>query len=165
MNVKYRIVQPSGDIVHVHEVGDVIRDETGNIVRESGIIQDITQTVVTEERLKQTLSDAHRAERLAQLGSYVWKWDRDGGYLEDCTEEYARLLGMMKSEALASFNTLAADHGVIHPEDRDEIVNAFKPGSDNDVIEGIENRCESKNGSYRWLRWRAQLERKLCAAF
>ncbi len=49
--IEYRIVRPDGDIRHVREMGEAIRDEKGRIVRSIGTKQDITEAKQGEQKL------------------------------------------------------------------------------------------------------------------
>ena len=65
-NVEYRVVRPDGSIRHVIAIaGDNITDNDGNIIQLTGVIQDITERKLAEEKLeksyeslKKTLNDA-----------------------------------------------------------------------------------------------------------
>ena len=65
-DVEYRVVRPDGAVRMVHSQGDVTRDESGRVVRQFGVMQDITELRLTERRLE-------AAQRLAHVG---W-WERD----------------------------------------------------------------------------------------
>ncbi len=62
-NCTHRIVKPDGEIRTVRECAEIISDETGKPVRSSGTIQDITEMVAIEERLRQ----AQKMEAVGQL--------------------------------------------------------------------------------------------------
>ncbi len=50
--IEYRIVRPDGDIRHVLEIGEVVMDETGNAIEQTGTVQDITERKQAEEALQ-----------------------------------------------------------------------------------------------------------------
>ncbi len=105
---------------HLREISEVIKNDSGEVVRLSGIVQDITDTKVAQEELAKTLADARRAERLAKLGTYSWVWPE--GKIETCSEEYARLQELTVEQTLRKFNNVDTDYDAIHPDERDAYV-------------------------------------------
>ena len=49
--IEYRIVRPDGEVRHVRELAEAIRDETGRMVRSIGTKQDITEAKQAEQEL------------------------------------------------------------------------------------------------------------------
>ncbi len=62
-SIDYRITVPSGEERHIHEEGEVIRDETGRPVRIAGTVQDITRRHAIEQALIEAKDVAERANR------------------------------------------------------------------------------------------------------
>jgi PAS domain S-box-containing protein len=65
-----RIVRPDGETRHVQNCMEVIRDESGRVVRLLGICQDVTEHKQAEGALRETeerLAQAHKMEALGQL--------------------------------------------------------------------------------------------------
>jgi len=52
-DIEYRIVRPDGEVRHVRELAEAIRDETGRMVRSIGTKQDITEAKQAEEALRE----------------------------------------------------------------------------------------------------------------
>ncbi|MEE8535697.1 MAG: PAS domain S-box protein, partial [Kiloniellales bacterium] len=50
--IEYRIVRPDGEVRHVLEIGEAVRDETGRAVEQIGTLQDITERKRAEEALR-----------------------------------------------------------------------------------------------------------------
>ena len=65
-DVEHRVVRPDGEVVLVHERGDVVRDD-GRIVRFVGTIEDVTERRELERRLE----TAQRMEAIGRLASGV----------------------------------------------------------------------------------------------
>ena len=116
VDIEYRIITAKGRVRYHHEVGEVVKNDAGEVIRTSGIVQDITDVKLAQEELARTLADARRAERMAKLGTYTWKWPE--GRIVACSEEYARLHEMTVEQVLENFTTPKADHDAIHPDDR-----------------------------------------------
>ncbi len=68
--VDERIVRPSGDIRYLQSVGEVIKDDRGEVVRMLGVCQDVTARVEAESALRELeekLAQAHKMEAIGQL--------------------------------------------------------------------------------------------------
>ena len=84
-----RLVRPDGEVRHIHRRGTVVRDERGRPVRIVGTIQDITERVQANERIRElnarlaeALAAAERREQellavLEQTPDIVIRYDRD----------------------------------------------------------------------------------------
>ncbi len=59
-SIDHRIVRPNGDIRYVHEEGEVTFDGTGNPIRMMGTVQDITERVYAETKLREERDLAQR---------------------------------------------------------------------------------------------------------
>ena len=111
VDIEYRIITASGRIRHIHEICEVTVDDAGRFISSSGILQDITDRKLAQEKLTSALANARRAERLVKLGTYEWDWVKGG--LVACSEEYARILELSASDALKSLSRADADHSLI----------------------------------------------------
>jgi PAS domain S-box-containing protein len=78
-----RIVQPNGNIRHVHRRAAIIRDEEGTPVRVYGTIQDITSRINAEEERKKSDNLIRATETIAGTGSYELDILEDKIYFSD----------------------------------------------------------------------------------
>ncbi|MCZ6641234.1 MAG: PAS domain-containing protein, partial [Gammaproteobacteria bacterium] len=117
INIEYRVITAKNQVRHLREISEVVKNESGEIVRTSGIVQDITDAKLAEEELARTLADAHRAEHMAKLGTYSWTWPE--GRIEACSEEFARLLERTVEQVLETFTDPEADYATVHPDERE----------------------------------------------
>ncbi len=53
INIEYRIIRSDGEVRHLREVEHVFQTENGQPLRSEGIVQDITETKLAEEQLRQ----------------------------------------------------------------------------------------------------------------
>jgi PAS domain S-box-containing protein len=51
--IEYRIIRPDGETRHLREIGEGIKDESGNVIEQFGTIQDITELKRAEAELQQ----------------------------------------------------------------------------------------------------------------
>ncbi|MCP4328598.1 MAG: PAS domain S-box protein [Alphaproteobacteria bacterium] len=52
--IGYRIIRPDGEVRHVHEIGEAVRDENGRPIAHAGTIQDVTEQKLIEEALRRS---------------------------------------------------------------------------------------------------------------
>ena len=62
-DVVHRIVRPDGVVRHVHELAKSELDETGKVIRLSGTVQDITESVIAKLEIIQAREEAEDANR------------------------------------------------------------------------------------------------------
>ncbi|MBN2001265.1 PAS domain-containing protein [candidate division KSB1 bacterium] len=69
--IDHRIVQPDGSELIVHEQAEVFFDDSGNPIRMTGTVQDITDRKRAEDELKKTQEQLIQSEKMASLGMLV----------------------------------------------------------------------------------------------
>jgi PAS domain S-box-containing protein len=74
-----RVVQPSGDIRHVHSKGYTEQDEGGNVTRVYGVFQDVTEQVLAQQALRQ--SEASMKALLDGIHTAIVVHGKDGEIL------------------------------------------------------------------------------------
>ena len=75
IDIKYRAVTAKGRIRYLHEISEIIRDDSGKMVRLSGTVQDITALEVTELALKSSNDDLSRSNADLEQFAYVASHD------------------------------------------------------------------------------------------
>jgi two-component system cell cycle sensor histidine kinase PleC len=53
-DIEFRIVRPDGDVRHVHSFGEVVRGEDGQVLRDFGTVQDVTERKLAEKALSES---------------------------------------------------------------------------------------------------------------
>jgi two-component system sensor histidine kinase/response regulator len=71
---EHRIITPSGELKHIRIiVGDKVFGNDGSLDRVFGIIQDITETKLSEKAIKKGRAELIEAQTIAKIGN--WNWD------------------------------------------------------------------------------------------
>jgi PAS domain S-box-containing protein len=103
---------PDGSIKHVHALARAVKTSSGKLGF-VGTVTDITEHKRTEEALRQSERYLAEAQRLAHMGSWVWRvTGRDAAYL---SEEWYRIYGFDPDEGTPTWSERLQR---IHPEDR-----------------------------------------------
>jgi PAS domain S-box-containing protein len=112
LDLEHRLLMPDGSVKHLHVIARASTAASGN-VEYVGAITDITERKRAEEALRQSERYLAEAQRLAHMGSWVWRvTGRDAVYL---SEEWYRIYGF---DPDAGAPTWSERLQRIHPEDR-----------------------------------------------
>jgi PAS domain S-box-containing protein len=109
---EHRLLMPDGSIKHVHALARVVNTSSGKrgFV---GTVTDITERKRTEEALRRSERYLAEAQRLAHMGSWVWRvTGRDAVYL---SEEWYRIYGFDPDHGAPTWSERLQR---VHPEDR-----------------------------------------------
>src|ERR1700756_1572187 len=116
----YRIVLPDGTIKHIHGIGHLVLDETGNIIECVGTDMDVTERKRAEERLRRSEADLLEAQRISQTGS--WKHDVLSGTVIVSPEVF-RIFGVKPDEDTSTTECWLSRN---HPDDQKRIRELFE---------------------------------------
>src|SRR3984957_17077662 len=116
----YRIVLPDGAVKHIHGIGHLVLDETGNIIECVGTDMDVTERKRAEEQLRRSEADLLEAQRISQTGS--WKHDVLSGTVIVSPEVF-RIFGVKPNE---DTSTTAFWLSRNHPDDQKRIRELFE---------------------------------------
>ena len=86
VNFEHRIIRPDGEVRYIHQIVEMIYDDQGKPVRETGTIQDITARKQAEVTLRQ--SEERFAGAFEHAPSGVALVAPDGRWLRRCTPLY-----------------------------------------------------------------------------
>ena len=111
-NVEYRLLLPDGTVRWVDEKGDFLLDETGQARRLSGVIMDITERKIAEEKLRKSEANLLTAQRIAHVGS--WEFNVREQQLIWSQEKF-RIFGLDPTKPEPTYVQLIE---MIHPDDR-----------------------------------------------
>jgi PAS domain S-box-containing protein len=116
----YRIVLPDGTVKHIHGIGHLVLDETGNIVECVGTDMDVTERKRAEEKLRRSEADLLEAQRISQTGS--WKHDVLSGTVI-VSPEVSRIFGVNPDEDTSTTEFWLSRN---HPDDQKRIQELFE---------------------------------------
>ncbi len=109
-NVTYRVIsRQNGHLRYLHSMGQVLT-EKGKPVSISGIIQDVTPTVISRQALEESEAALRDAIELAELTTWTIDLTKDQMYT---SEKYARKFGLPHTEM-----SLEEAWSMVHPDDR-----------------------------------------------
>jgi PAS domain S-box-containing protein len=132
-DVTFRLVHPDGEIRHVREIGEAVRDAPGEVSEHVGATQDITEIKRIEEALKRSRNElelrvAERtaelrereallrtAVRLSRMGTAIW--DEVTQSYTSVSEECAQIFGCSVDEYIERFGTWESSDLDVHPDD------------------------------------------------
>ena len=115
----YRIVLPDGTVKHIHGIGHLVLDETGNIIECVGTDMDVTERKRAEEQLRRSEADLLEAQRITQTGS--WKHDVLSGTVIVSPEVF-RIFGVKPDEDTSTTEFWLSRN---HPDDQKRIRELF----------------------------------------
>jgi PAS domain S-box-containing protein len=157
--MQYRILLPSGSLKYIQTVGHPVLNASGDLVQFVGSATEVTERKQAEDALRRSESSLHEAQKLGQLGS--WIWDRSSGTVF-ASPELLRIIGVNPEEKsrtrgmMIEVGDREAFGRHVHPGDRlglDEI--ARKAVTEKKDWE-FEYRIVLPNGSMRFVHTRGR---------
>ena len=148
--ITYRVIRADGAIRHLRELGELVHDPSGKLIKTIGTVQDVTEKELTTSALRESESKLAHAARTAKLG--YWTFDSSNECYLEISEEYASIFGNSVDDFLARFPTLADDLLLVHPADRARITQAYKEMCYTSGIEDLEYRIVRADRETRWVR-------------
>jgi PAS domain S-box-containing protein len=145
--IEHRIVRKhTGEIRHVYEKCQYIKDTSGKIIGWLGMVLDITESKHADEELQKIKEQFSLAMDAANDG--LWDWDVKSGVVY-YSPGYFRILGYQPNEFESSIEIWQE---LLHPDDRQKAL-AYNDACVNNTIESInlEFRMKAKDGSWRWI--------------
>jgi len=151
LNVEHRFLLPDGTVKYIHARGRLILDEVLSPRAYIGTIVDVTETRLSEDRIKTSLAAAQRAQaslaeaqKLSHVGSYRLK--PSTGEVTWSDETY-NIYGFDPDVPLTS----KAIRERMHPSDRETVASVFEKGLRDCQPWEIEHRLLMPDGSIRYV--------------
>ena len=153
---EFRIVRPDDKIQWGNVRGNVIKDQQGQTVRLTGVVQDITDQKLAEQKIRE--NEEHMVSLMSNLPGMVYRsrnirnWD-----LTFVSEGVYALTGYHPHELINSKKLSYSD--LIHIDDRDYVWNTVQQAIKNKTPFELEYRIHTQAGElkYVWERGRAIL--------
>ena len=138
-------VLPDGQVVHLSISGKPAFDADGNFKGFRGVGRDVTHRVESQQALEESRAALAEAQAQAKIGN--WRWSIEEDRLLSCSEEFARIHGVGLDEI---YDLLAHQiERVIHPDDRQQVVESFARFDEEGCDYEIEYRIIRADGEVR----------------
>lgn len=147
-SMAYRIVRPDGEVKVISGYAKAICDQKGNVVKLSGVNQDVTELKMTEKALRESEETLRKAQSVAKIGS--WKLNVKSGPLEWSDETY-KIFNVRKGKQLTYTDFLS----YVHPEDKELVDTSWTAslkGAPYDIVHRI-----IVDNKIKWVREQAEL--------
>jgi len=140
---EYRIITTSGELKYLYDGGVIFRDDAGQPVAMTGVIQDITDRKLAEQDLRDSENRLALAQRMAHIGSA--QRDLSTGIASWSDETYA-ILGLNP----ATYDPSTEDfHNLVHPDDRQYFSTYYDAAITDEKPYSIDFRIVRPNGEIR----------------
>ncbi|MDB5424476.1 MAG: histidine kinase [Phenylobacterium sp.] len=142
--IEYRVAHADGSTRWLLSRGEMLRDETGEVVRALGVNIDITERRVAFDQVRD--SEARFRVLADSAPLLMWISRADGGR-EFVNQAYVDFLGA-GYEAALDFDWRT----VLHPDDLDRILEEQAAGEGAQKLFTLEGRYRRTDGTYCWIR-------------
>ena len=145
-NVIHRIIRPDGRIRHVHEFAQAEVDAEGKLIGLTGTVQDVTDQVKAEQRIRE--SEQRFAFAVEGAGDGVWDWQLKTGEMS-FSAHYEPMLGYRPGELVERVESWKDS---VHPDDLAQVqqkLTAYLEGRSDQY--NVELRLRCKDGNYKWV--------------
>lgn len=149
--LNYRIYTKSYELRYLFERGQGIYDTDGELQSVEGIVIDVSNQKTFETQLKHKEKNLAEAQRVASLGSWEWDVVTNDIYWSD---EYFRICGEEPQSFMPTYETALT---YIHPDDRQQLLNAIEKTIETGRSYSLEKRILRKDGSIRQVLSQAKL--------
>ncbi len=149
--IDYRVVLANSEVRWLHEV-TVLRAGNAPVGGPTfSILQDITEQVEREQKLRNSDDLARQIEMASDIGYFIF--DDENDCYAYVSEGYARIHGLTQAEYMARGDTLDEDLMFVHEEDRARVSAELKQYSTRDGKDYIsEYRIVRADGEIAWVK-------------
>ncbi|WP_020403807.1 PAS domain S-box protein [Gracilimonas tropica] len=152
LDFNYRVVgKETGKVKHIHELGRVEYDHEGEPATLNGTIQDITESIEYQKKLKEITERYRRAEEIAGFGHWYRNVQTDEVVWSD---GFCEITGI-EPEGDTAYEAMLDR---IHPEDRDDYDAAFKEALQTGSLNVRYRLIKSESGEIGYFQELAQTE-------
>ncbi len=139
----YRIVLPDGTVKHIHAIGHLVLDETGNIIECVGTDMDVTERKQAEEKIREQEVELRQILDAAPQHLSVLRSDGSHLYINQSSLDF---LGLTLEEWQKR-----DIRELVHPDDAERVARERKQSLSSGSPLKIEARFLRYDREYRWL--------------
>jgi len=140
-----RLITKDGLTKYIYSEGDFEFDESGNPLRFYGILQDVTEHKLSEEKVIESESKLKVAQAIAHIGSWELDFETKALILSD---EGSRLFGLPANQRELSLDDWV---NFAHPDDRKSIQKKIEKSIQNLSATSFDHRILLKDGTIRYI--------------
>jgi PAS domain S-box-containing protein len=139
----YRIVLPDGTVKHIHAIGHMVLDETGNIIEGVGTDMDVTERKQSEDKIREHEVELRQILDAAPQHLSVLRGDGSHLYINQSSLDF---LGLTLEEWQKR-----DIRELVHPDDAERVARERKQAFSSGSPLKIEARFLRYDREYRWL--------------
>ncbi len=144
---EHKLVTPNGNLKYFRASnGDLVRDKDGRPKRSFGVLQDITQTKLSEKIIKISQAELLEAQTIAKIGNWTWDLSLSKATWSDEINNIYEI----DSEEAAQGNFIKLLTKYVHPNDRLVLKQHLK-GIADIGRNSYEYRIVTQNGNIKYL--------------
>lgn len=141
--IEYRSRRPDGSIRWVHARGSAYYDDSGKPTRMVGVVFDITERKLADERLRESEERFRKMADTAPVKLWISDADRRFTFLNRRWLEFTG-----RSLEQAQGNGWVES---VHPDDRERCLGTYKSSFEARMCFEMEYRLRRADGEYRWI--------------
>lgn len=154
-DVEFRICRDDGSIGHLQAKGEAVLDETGRLIKLTGIVLDITERKQAEEQRRLLTDRLTLALKAGEIGT--WDWDTVHEAFWD--DRMYEIYGLQHLPALGQSATYQDWCDCVYPEDLAPTEAALQAAIRGEQEYDVEFRIWRTDGELRWIKANALLQR------
>ncbi|GAB3532151.1 hypothetical protein GCM10027443_15450 [Pontibacter brevis] len=145
LRFEHRIILPGDKVANVMEVAEVTCDESGDVIKLSGTVQDITERKMAEQEVTEAKNLLQTT--IEHIPEIIFTVDPDLSILY-ISPQCKQITGYSEEAFLGKPETWLK---VIHPEDREQLMQEVFPKTLSGESQEHEIRIIDSSGKLRWL--------------
>lgn len=157
-SAEYRVVKKDGELIWLHDVAEMLPDETGRHRSILGITFDISPRKRAEEALR--ASEARYRNIFEHATEGIFQTTSEGRYVS-INPAFARMFGYSSVEAMMAAISDIGGQVYVYPEDRERLKKLLAEES---RVEGFETQVYRRDGRIIWISINARAVRDATGA-
>ncbi len=143
-NYESKLKRLDGKEIYVREHVRAVKDSVGNVLYYEGMIEDITEQKMWEERLRESEAKYRTLVESSLVGTYIFQ----DGKFKFVSGQLVSILGFDKDEILETRSILE----FVHPDDKQKVFEMFASNLKEEIPgSSFSFRIRKKNGEIAWV--------------